>query len=380
MDPSQYTDGPGQIEAANGIPCFNPDSLPPTFDLTHEIASALEEASYALGQLSALYDNITNENQLLAPFVVREAAMSSQIEGTTVTVSDIILHETADGPAKPASTSERDIQEAYNYGEAIKSGIGHLNSGGSIDHDLLCTLHNHLLVDVPGEDKRPGEVRDVPVMLGSSNDPEDAQFIPAHPAHVSILLDQLLSYIQMGHLPTLIDIAIVHYQFETIHPFRDGNGRLGRLLLLLQLYEAGLLSEPYLYLSAYFNRNRSEYFDKLLAISQNGAWEEWIVFVLEAIKNQAKDAYDCGLQLTELRREYLQRYEGRPAMQDFIAYLFQEPYLTASRAQTATGRSKRSIYNAIDTLSENGIIEEITGKQRGRIYRAPEILSLIEPH
>lgn len=377
MEPTQFEQGPGQIEPYNGLPCYNPSSLPPELTITDEILRTHGDALYALGQLSTLHDHIENENLLLAPFVVREAAMSSQIEGTSVTVSDIILHEPDEKPERSAA-SKRDIREAYNYVETIQMGFKRLAQGDDIDRRLICELHDSLLLDVRGEDKRPGEIRDTPVVIGPNNNPDEAQFIPAHPTHVPLLLDQLIAYNRMENYPPLIDIVLSHYQFETIHPFRDGNGRLGRLLMMLQLYDAGLLDEPYLYLSAYFNRNRSEYFDKLLDVSQNGEWEEWVLFALRAIAEQALDAYECGQELLELRAEYLEQYEKYPAVRDVITHLFEEPYLQAVRAQEATGRSKKAVYNAIDMLSEEGIINEITGKERGKVYRAPEILNIVE--
>ena len=377
MEPAQFEQGPGQIEPYNGLPCYNPSSLPPELTITDEILRTHGDALYALGQLSTLHDHIENENLLLAPFVVREAAMSSQIEGTSVTVSDIILHEPDEKPERSAA-SKRDIREAYNYVETIQMGFKRLAQGDDIDRRLICELHDSLLLDVRGEDKRPGEIRDTPVVIGPNNNPDEAQFIPAHPTHVPLLLDQLIAYNRMENYPPLIDIVLSHYQFETIHPFRDGNGRLGRLLMMLQLYDAGLLDEPYLYLSAYFNRNRSEYFDKLLDVSQNGEWEEWVLFALHAIAEQALDAYECGQELLELRAEYLEQYEKYPAVRDVITHLFEEPYLQAVRAQEATGRSKKAVYNAIDMLSEEGIINEITGKERGKVYRAPEILNIVE--
>ncbi|MFC6752067.1 Fic family protein [Halorubrum tibetense] len=377
MKPAEFEDGPGQIEPYNGLPCYNPTSLPPELEFTEAILEAHGDALYALGQLSTLHDHIENENLLLAPFVVREAAMSSQIEGTSVTVSDIILHEPDEDPERSAA-SERDIREAYNYVEAIQMGFDRLEQGENIDRDLLCELHESLLLDVRGEDKRPGNIRDTPVIIGPNQNPEDAQFIPAHPAHVPMLLDQLIAYNRMENYPPLIDIVLSHYQFETIHPFRDGNGRLGRLLIMLQLYDAGLLDEPYLYLSAYFNRNRSEYFEELLSVSRDGTWEEWVLFALTAIGEQARDAYECGQELLELRARYLEQYDGYPAVRDVVTHLFEEPYLQANRAQEATGRSMKAVYNAIDMLSEDGIIDEITGKERGKVYRAPEILTIVE--
>jgi len=378
MNPTEFEDGPGWIEPYDGIPCYQPAGLPPEISYTDDLLRAYGDARYALGQLSTLHDDIENENLLIAPFVVREAAMSSQIEGTDVTVSDIVLHNLDDDPDRSAANL-RDIREAYNYVEAIRTGFNALDEGSQIDQSLLSKLHKSLLVDVRGEDKRPGHIRDeLPVMIGPNNQLENARFVPANPNSVALLLDQLLSYIRNGSYPPLIDIAITHYQFETIHPFRDGNGRLGRLLIMLQLYQANLLSEPYLYLSAYFNHYRTAYFDRLLAVSQHGDWEEWITFVLNAIAEQAIDAYQCGVDLVFLRADYRGRYPNSPAVRDVIDHLFEEPYLQAPRAIEATGRSRQAVYDAIEKLSSEGIIVEVTDKERNKVYKAPDILGLVE--
>lgn len=377
MDPEEFEDGPGQINPYNGLPCYEPSGLPPEIEYTDDILRSYGDARYALGQLSTLHHDLDNENLLIAPFVVREAAMSSQIEGTDVTVSDIILHAPADDPEHSAAEL-RDIREAYNYVEAISTAFDALEKGESITRSLSCELHEHLLVDVRGEEKRPGEVRDVPVIIGPDSNPEHARFIPSNPETAPLLLDNLLTYIQTGKYPPLIDTAISHYQFETIHPFRDGNGRLGRLLIMLQLHQADLLPEPYLYLSAYFNQHRLEYFDRLLAVSKHGAWEEWIVFVLEGVTQQAIDAYERGRELIALRDEYRSNYPNSPAVRDLVDFLFEEPYVKASRAIEKTGRSNEGIYGAIERLEDDGVLEEITGKDYNRVYRAAQILSIVE--
>ena len=377
MEPAQFEDGPGEIVPYNGIPCFNPTGLPPEFTITTAILDAHGTAMRSLGRLSTLHNHIGNENLLLAPFAVREAAMSSQIEGTSVTVSDIVLHEPDTEPDQSATT-DRDIREAYNYVDAISTGFDHLREGGSIDRELICQLHESLLVDVRGESKKPGEIRNTPVIIGPTTDPKDAQFIPSNPNHVSLLLDQLLAYNRMDNYPALIDIILSHYQFETIHPFRDGNGRLGRLLIMLQLHEAELLEEPYLYLSSYFNRNRNDYFSLLNRVSREGAWEDWILFGLRAIEQQARDAYDCGRELIALREAYQETYDQSPAVRDVITHLFEEPYLKPTRAIEATDRPSQTIYKVLDRLESDGVIREITGKKRGKVYRAPEILAIVE--
>jgi Fic family protein len=377
MDPAAFANGPGTIDEYDGLPCYRPASLPPEIEYTDDLLRVYGDAQYALGRLTTLHRNVDNENLLIAPFVVREAAMSSQIEGTNVTVSDIILHEIDGSPERSAADS-RDVREAYNYVDAVRQGFERLGDGEQVSVALIQDLHETLLHDTRGVDEHPGELRDVPVYIGSPDgSAESARFVPSNPDTVDLLLDQLVAYLNRGSYPALVDVAITHYQFETIHPFRDGNGRLGRLLMMLQLYDAGLLPEPYLYLSAYFNRRRQRYLDLLLAVSQDGAWEEWITFVLNAIAEQAIDAYDCGVELQALQTEYHGLFPNRPAVRDVVDYVFEEPYLTASRAIEATGRSRQAVYDAIEALEAEGIVEEISGGERYRVYEAPQIIEVV---
>ncbi|WP_254863949.1 Fic family protein [Halovivax gelatinilyticus] len=378
MDPADFADGPGRIDDYDGLPCHRPASLPPDIALTEDLLAVYGDAQYALGRLATLERHLENPTLLIAPFVHREAAMSSQVEGTNVTISDIYAHQVGASP-KRAAAELADVREAYNYVDAVTHGFEQLDAGRSIDVELICTLHEKLLGGVRGEEDRPGELRDVPVYIGSPDDgPDGASFVPASPDYVELLLEQCLSYLRRGEYPPLIDTALVHYQFEAIHPFRDGNGRLGRLLIMLQLYDAGLLPGPYLYLSAYFKRHGLAYREKLLAVSTDGAYEEWIVYVLDAIAEQAIDAYDCGVALTDLRDEYRSRFPSFPTARELVDYVFEQPYLTGPRAVEATGRSKPSVYDAIEALEAEGIVRETTGQQRNKVYEAPEVLAVLD--
>ncbi|WP_313691418.1 Fic family protein [Halorarum halobium] len=377
MDPAEFTDGPGSIDDHDGLPCYRPPSLPPDLEYSDDLLRVYGDAQYALGRLTTLHRDLDNPNLLIAPFVHREAAMSSQVEGTNVTISDIYQHEVGSTPARSAAEGT-DVREAYNYVDAVKQGFARLDDGEPIDLDLVRDLHEVLLGGVRGEEDRPGELRDVPVYIGArGDDPSTATFIPARPDLVELLLEQLFSYARRGEYPPLVDAALCHYQFEAVHPFRDGNGRLGRLLIMLQLYDAGLLPGPYLYLSASFKQFGQQYRDKLLAVSTGGAWDDWITFVLNAIAEQAIDGYDCGVRLKELREGYRERFPSSVTTRELVDYLFEQPYLTGPRAVEATGRSKPSVYEAIDTLESAGIIVETTGKQRNKVYEAPEILSVL---
>ena len=241
MDPAEFADGPGRIDEYEGLPCHTPASLPPELEHTDDLLAVYGDAQYALGRLATLARDVDNPNLLIAPFVHREAAMSSQVEGTNVTISDIYQHEVGADPARSAAELD-DVREAYNYVDAVTQGFARLDgaaesdpdhssgqgdAGETIDVDLVRDLHETLLGGVRGAEERPGELRDVPVYIGSRDGSyEDASFVPANPDHVPLLLDQLFAYLRSGEYPPLLDVALAHYQFEAIHPFGDGNGRM----------------------------------------------------------------------------------------------------------------------------------------------------------
>ncbi|ELZ49218.1 filamentation induced by cAMP protein Fic [Halorubrum californiense DSM 19288] len=192
-------------------------------------------------------------------------------------------------------------------------------------------------------------------------------------------MDSLEAYIQMGgEYHPLVDLAVTHYQFETIHPCSDGNGRLGRLLIVLQLHEAGYLSEPYLYPSAYFNRNKQEYVERMRAVSEAGNWRDWIAFFIEGIKEQARDSYERTFNLIELRREYETQYPGQKTSHKLARSLFELPYFTANNVTERFDVSRQTAYNAIEELEAGGVVVEVTGQQRNREYKAVDIFDILE--
>ena len=377
MDVADFADGPGTFDDFDGIPCYRPPSLPPELEYGEDLLAVYGDAQYALGRLATLHRDLENPNLIIAPFIHREAAMSSQVEGTNVTISDIYQHEVGSSPERTAGALD-DVREAYNYVDAVTAGFRRLEDGDTIDLALVRDLHEQLLGGVRGEADAPGELREVPVYIGArDSDLASATFVPASPEYLDLLLDQLFAYMDRGEYPPLIDVAITHYQFEAIHPFRDGNGRLGRLLIMLQLYDVGVLPGPYLYLSSYFKRRAQAYRDRLLAVSREGAWTDWIVFVLDAIAEQAIDAYESGSALIALRERYRERFSSAPTVRDLVDYLFEQPYLTGPRAVEATGRSKPAVYDAIKRLEAADVIVETTGKERNKVYEAPEILGVL---
>lgn len=384
MQPESFTDAaPGDVEMVDGIFSFIPDPLPPDLESTHELVRLHGEAMYAIGRLADLDVWIDTPEIILSPLIHREATESSNIETTTrITLSDLYRREAGETPGR-TDTERADIAEASNYVTAITTGIDRLREGDDLDVDILCGMHDLLLSGVRGEEKRPGELRDDLVGLDEPGTPlVDARFVPPPAANVPYALGDLMRYVDSG--PTyapLIDLALIHYQFETIHPFRDGNGRLGRLLIMLVLFEWDLLPGPYLYPSSYFNTNRDAYLDLLFAVSLEGAWDEWITFFLEAIAEQGREAYTVARELIALRDEYRETYRGEgPVIRELLDFIVQQPYFTEPQAVKTLHRSQPAVNGAIRTLWDDGVLRETTGNQRNRRYEVPQVLELVEPY
>jgi len=384
MRPEDFVDdAPGEVETVDGIFAFSPNPLPPDLDATHELLAENGDAMYAVGQLSNLETWLELPEVILSPLIHREAVDSSNIETTTrLTLSDLYWREAGEEPGQTA-TEQADITEAQNYVEAITTGIQELRGGAALDRDLLCRLHEILLQGARGEQQNPGEFRNDLVGIDEPGIPlSQARFVPTPPASIPYALRSLLQYIRSG--PTyapLVDLALIHYQFETIHPFQDGNGRLGRLLVMLALYRWELLPGPYLYPSSYFNANRDAYLHHLLEVSRRGAWAEWISFFVTAVAEQGQEAYTVARDLLALQDRYRDRYEGKGVvLGELIDFIIEQPYLTEPQAVAALGRSQPAVNQAIRTLWDDGVLRETTGQQRNRRYEALDVLEIVEPY
>lgn len=374
MDESRFGDNaPGELVNSEGFEwqAFKPDSLPPEID-TKRVNETHAKARGNVGTLSGIGRRVNDPTVLITPFVYKEAVESSEIEGTKVTLSDVYQYEASE--EVPDEPEKDEIKEVRNYIEASFKGIKRLDDG--IDINLVKDLHGILLSDVRGEMKKPGDFRDHQVTIGSG----PGSFVPPPAANVPYLMDELMTYIQTGgKYRSLIDIAIVHYQFETIHPFNDGNGRMGRLLIMLMMCEENLLPEPYLYPSSYFNRNRDQYTSKLLGVSQRGEWEEWIKFFLEGISSQAEEAFSRGSEFLDLRDEYQERYADSPnSISKLALEIFNRPYITVNEAKEMLGVQYPTANRAVDKLEEDGVLKEITGQDRNRIFRAREVFDVVQ--
>jgi Fic family protein len=357
---------------------FRPDPLPPSIN-TEQLITPLAEATQALGRVHGIGPRVGSREILIEPFIRKEALESSQIEGTHATLSDIYAYE-AGQEALIDEDRQQGTQEVVNYLHALTHGLDTITAGDPITIELLCEMHDQLLSGVRGDEADPGELRTTQNFIGSTPYIQDARYVPPPPNEIPDLLDDLLEYAnQETNLHPLLRIGLIHYQFETIHPFLDGNGRLGRLLISLLLQRDSLLPEPYLYLSSYFNARRSDYVDHLLAVSQHGEWEEWLLFFLRGVQSQADEAHQRANLLVDLREDYQQRYQSERSenILELVMRLFEDPYLDVNTAAEWLDVEYSTANRLIGQLEGDGILEELTGKDRNRFYRASEVFQII---
>jgi len=368
------------------------DSLPPRldqFDLSDDVINELADAMHALGRLDGLATEVENPGAVFSSFVYKEAESSSQVEGTAVTVSDIYKHKIEKDRFSPPETEhEKDVREARNYIRALEEATEYLEVAGSsresITLELIKNLHKTLMEEGRSDeqDPLPGEFRTGLVAIEEKNEAGfvEARFIPPKPEAAESYMGDLDDYIQSpSQFPDIIDIALIHYQFETIHPFKDGNGRVGRLLIVILLACCDLLNYPLLYPSSYFNRSRDEYADHLLRVSEEGEWEEWLLFFLRGIREQSTEAFVRARLLLEKRREYEEEYSDAPeSVKRLVDSLFSEPYFSVNEAAEMIGMTYQSAKSAVDSLEEDGVVTELTGKQKYRVFEASEVMEIVE--
>jgi len=367
-------DAPGRLVPYGKRSYYKPEPLPPSreLDFNEEFYELLSGATFWLGKLSGISETVDFPPMLYASLVRKEAVESAEIEGADVDVNDMYRYETLKLDDEADPDAEKDIGEVRNYEKAVREGVEAIDADGGITIGLLESLHETLLSGVRSETEVIGDFRRTSVHLGS--------FVPPSPDSVEGDVEALVSYLRSGGAyHGVIDTALVHYQFETIHPFGDGNGRLGRILITLQLYECGLLSAPSLYLSEYFNRNKDAYVERMREVSRNGAWEEWLTFFVRGVLRQAREAYERSLELRDLQQEYEERYgDSKRADARLARRLFRDPYIVAAEVAEMLDVAGPTAYRAINTLENEGILEEVTGKERNREYRATEIFEILE--
>jgi len=357
---------------------FIPNPLPPQLALDWELASLLAEANARVGELSGAGRLLSNPHLLIQPYIRREAVLSSRIENTQAGMDDLFFFEAdeSDPPRAP------DVREVANYVRTMEYGLERLKTL-PVSGRLVREIHEHLMTGVRGGHATPGEFRRTQNWIGPPGCTlMHATFVPPPVEEMHAALSEWEKYLnERPREPPLIQCALMHYQFEAIHPFIDGNGRVGRLLITFLLCERGLLSLPLLYLSAFFERYRDEYYRRLLAVSQEGDWRGWIEFFLRGVATQAQEACDNAGAILNLHEEVQNqvRAAGKAPRHTLriVDRLFKIPVVAVSVLAKELDLQYSSVKRGIDFLQGLGVLREVTGQQRNRLYMAPKLIDIL---
>ncbi len=368
-------------DGAGGYDAFFPAALPPEppLELDLELHRLLDRANQALGRLDGITLLLPDPSQFLYTFIRKEAVLSSQIEGTLSSLSDLLLFENEVAPGVPIE----DVKEAAHYIDAMDHGIGSIESGRlPLCNRLLREVHARLLRSGRGSDKAPGEFRRSQNWLGGTR-PGNARYVPPPWPEVEPAMSALERFLHDDPLPSpvLIKAALAHVQFETIHPFLDGNGRVGRLLITLLLVDQRVLRRPLLYLSLYLKRNRDAYYEHLQAVRTEGAWEAWLRFFLEGVIEVAESTAETTRGIVELIERDRQRIHtlGRGAATALRVHdlAVKRVVVKPPTAAQRLGLSEPPVYAAISRLEDAGILREVTGRARGKTYVYGEYMDIL---
>ena len=382
MDPNDFSStASGRVlRTPKGYWAFVPNPLPPTtIDWSAPLISALGEAERNLGRLANLADTLSSPHILVRPFIRREAVLSSRIEGTRASLVDLYHYESAQ---LSFFEDTSDVREVHNYVRALDYGLERLKTL-PVSLRLIREMNGILMEGVRGEHLTPGEFRRSQNWIGPPGSTiESATIVPPPVDEMHQSLDALEKFIYTpSDIPQLALAGLIHYQFEAIHPFLDGNGRVGRLLVFLLLIEWGLISQPLLYLSAFFEAHRLDYYGRLLAVSQRGEWEKWLLFFFKGVSSQSLDAVTRIERLGQLRSAYRERLRTERAAERLLQtldVLFERPILNIRQLESALDVPYRTAQRYIERLEEIGILREVTGQARNRLYRADEIIRALE--
>ncbi len=361
----------------DGYRAFVPKPLPPDPPLRWDdgLLGALSQADQAVGRLDGISHELPNADLFVAMYVRREAVLSSQIEGTQSSIDDLLAYEVK----APGMTQPLDIVETSNYVRAMNLGRRLLDEL-PLSGRFIRAVHRELLTGMRGQEQRPGEFRKSQNWIGAAGATiETASFVPPSPHDLPAAFGEFERFLHDRSIPPLAHAGLAHAQFETLHPFLDGNGRVGRLLITLLLLEREVLSEPLLYLSLFLRQNRSEYYDRLDAIRSSGDWEGWLRFFLRGLTITATDAARVAAAVADVRQRHIRlastenlgRY-GVPLL-DLLA---RQPIITAAHAVDQLGASPTTVGALLDKTTRLGVTEEVTGQQRNRVYRYSALLDL----
>ena len=364
------------VRGSGGYSAFVPAPLPPPLAWDGELVAALSKADRAIGRLAGEGRRFPNPEIFIIPFLRREAVLSSRIEGTRTTLEELFA---AQASALVGRASE-DLEEVVNYVEALEYGLERLQTL-PLSLRLIREIHERLMRGVRGDTATPGEFRRSQNWIGPPGCAlNDASYVPPPPEELMGCLDALERFLHDDTLPPLVHAGLAHAQFEAVHPFLDGNGRVGRLLITLLLVEREVLPSPLLYLSAYFEASREDYYAHLLTLTQEGAWERWLIYFLQGVQIQAEDAVERMEEMDGLFEQWRDALAGVQSgwPEQVLRLLIGNPFWTAGGIAEALGVAYTTARRAIEKLEAAGIVSQTGTAKRNRVYCAREMLEILE--
>jgi len=366
--------------AEESVRAFVPHPLPPKPPLAIDssLREAVDQALLSLGRLDSIATLLPDIDLFLYMYIRKEAVLSSQIEGTQTSLSDLLLFELKEAPGVPLE----DVVEVSNYVAAMNHGLRRLKEGFPLSNRLVREVHGILLAKGRGSDKNPGEFRRDQNWIGGTR-PGNAIYVPPPPDQVAESMSSLEKFLHdiPERTPILIKAALSHVQFETVHPFSDGNGRIGRLLITLLLCHEGVLRQPLLFLSLYFKQHRSQYFDLLMKVRQEGDWEAWLSFFVDGVREMAEGAVTTARRLNDIAQEDRKKIRdlGRKAGSALRIHqvLQGRPIANIPFLSSKTKISPPTVTGVLDALQKIGIVKEVTGRKRNRLYAYEKCLDIL---
>ena len=364
------------IKTSKGYHAFVPYSLPPELEWDNAVVNSLSRADFLLGKLAREGNTLPNPHLLIRPFITREAVLSSKIEGTQATLREIL----AANAGAPVKQHPDDLQEVQNYITALDYGLKRLGDL-PLSLRLIQEIHERLMQGARGSHATPGEFRRTQNWIGSAGCTlNTAKFVPPPPDHLMDCLGEWEIFLHDRSLPPLIHIALCHYQFEAIHPFLDGNGRVGRLLIILLLVEQKMLPSALLYLSAFFEATRDEYYQQLYNVSSKGAWHEWLIYFLNGVAVQSEDVLSRAERINELLNQWKIAVAsgGSRVPVDMVQHFAVNPYFTIHKIAADLGIAYSTAQRSVQKLEAAGMIKQTNDHKRDKVYCATEILRILE--
>ena len=367
---------PGRRVPQGAYSAFVPAPLPPVLDWTPRLIRVLSDADRLIGRLAGEGGRLPNPHVLMRPFVRREAVLSSKIEGTQATLGELLASEAG----AVVDRSPEDLREVGNYVVALEHGISRLKKL-PICVRLVRELHEKLMAGVGGHQATPGRFRTTQNWIGRPGSTlATASFIPPPPGEVEPCLAAWEKFLHESDLPPLVTIALAHYQFEAIHPFLDGNGRVGRLLITLLLIERKILPTPLLYLSAFFEAARRDYYDSLRGVSERAAWQKWLEYFLLGIARMSEDAVSRATRINDIVAQWQKMLAGESTNTPLriVELLAANPFITTTGVTRQLGVAFTTAQRAIERLERNGVVQQTTDARRNRVYCARALLDILE--